>query len=107
MRALCRLHNLLINENDIENLPSPTVKGMLSIIARSGELTSTENVNWIRSLGRGDHLDDSPRKERVRIQRVIFKTPDSQHPRKYLLHKLQVLGIDERPSPIGSITTNL
>ena len=107
VRALYCLHNWLIDENNIEDLPSPTVKDRLSIIARGGELINTENVHLNRSLGGGDHLDDVPRKERSRMQRVIFNTPDSQHPREYLLHKLQVSGIDERSSPMGSTTTNL
>ena len=107
VRTLCSLHNWLIDKNDIEDLLSPTVKDRLSIIARGGELINTENTYLNRSLGGGDHLDDVPCKERKRIQRVIFNTPDSHHPREYLLYKLQVLGIDERPSPMGSTTTNL
>ena len=106
VRSLCCLHNWLIDENDIADLPPSTVKDRLSIVSRGGALIKNENshLNW--SIGGGEHFDDVSLLERRRIQRAFFVNSNSKNPREYLLLKLQILGIEERPKPMGTTSTN-
>ena len=106
VRSLCLLHNWLIDEKDIENIPSSSPSDRLTIIARGGEIIESENSRLDRSLDGGDHYDDVTPTERIRIQRLLFAQPNSHHPREQMINKLKLLGIDSRPKPMGTTTTN-
>ena len=64
-----------------------------------------EESSLERLLGGGEHNEDFSRLNRKQISRSLFSSfPKEQHPREYLLHKLILLGITERPQPMGSTT---
>ena len=106
MRALCCLHNWLIDENDIADLPPSAVKDRLSMVSKGAALIENENSHVNRSIASGEHFDDVSLLERRRMQRVFFSNSNSKHPRECLLLKLQILGIEERLNPMGTASTN-
>ena len=106
VRALCCVHNWLIDENEVNDLPQPSVKDRLSIISRGGDIIYNEQSPLARLLGSGEHNDDCTRTDLKAKSRALFSSfPNGQHPREYLLNKLILLGITERPQPMGSTTT--
>ena len=107
VRALCCLHNWLIDDNEVNDLPQPSVKDRLAIISRGGDIICNKESPLARLLGSGEHNDDFTRTDQKAKSRALFSSfPKGQHPREYLLQKLILLGITARPQPMGSTTTN-
>ena len=114
VRCLCCLHNWLIDKKDTDILKS-TASDRLSINNRGGRdvtRSSLDNVIAIEEnrldafLDGGEHFDDTtPRHRRARQTRLFRNSLSS--PRQNLMDKLSILGINERPSPMGSTTTNI
>ena len=106
VRALCCVHNWLIDQNEVNDLPQPSVKDRLSIKSRGGDIICNDQTPVTRLLGGGEHYDDfSAANHRAKSRSLFSSFPKGQHPREYLLHKLILLGITERPQPMGSTTT--
>ena len=102
VRALCVLHNFLIDEKP----PINSIRDRMTILARGGRVFNEQNCEDVTELiGGGQHFDDTSRNGRRALEKRLF-CANSQHPREYLISKLQVLGINARPQPMGSTTTN-
>ena len=118
VRALCCLHNWLIDEHDVDSrhntiLPS-TADDQLSVMNRGGDFSNMtdyegnltgENTREEDMLDGGDHFDDTNWNDRRQHQTKLFNK-NSMNPREYLLYKLQLLGITNRSNPMGLTTTN-
>ena len=85
-------------------LDSPSDRLILS--SRGGEIVLDENSGLNKALDGEYHYDNCGHKERKRSQRLLFAQPNSNHPREQMIIKLKILGIDQRPKPMGSTTTN-
>ena len=118
VRALCCLHNWLIDEHDVHSirntiLPSTAID-QLSVMDRGGDFTNMtksdgnltgNNTREEEILDGVDHLDDTNWNDRRSRKNELFKQ-NSMDLREYLLYKLQLLGITNRPNPMGSTTTH-
>ena len=110
VRSLCCLHNWLIDEKH-ENLPPSTAGDRFSSMIRGGELNSEilvgdDRVRMNRALDGGEHYDDVPYEERRNMERRFERDNTLPHPREELMNRLAYMGIDGRPQPMGSTTTN-
>ena len=56
-------------------------------------------------LDGGHHFDDAPLKDRYNHSRFLFRQA-AYNPRQDLLDKTAILGIQSRPKPMGSTSTN-
>ena len=97
VRALCCLHNWLIDEHDVDSirnaiLPSTAVD-QLSVMDRGGDFTNMSNSEGTLTgnntreeemLDGGDHFDDTTWNNRLSRRRKLFKQ-NSMDPREYLL----------------------
>ena len=106
VRALACLHNWLIDEKDVECIPTSSPCDRLNLISRGGDILINENSRLDQALDGGDHYDDVSGSERLRNQRKIFMLPNSKYPREQMITKLRLLGIEGRPKPMGSTMTN-
>ena len=105
VRSLCCLHNWLIDEKH-ENLPASTARDRFNLMLRGGDLVNEINSKLNCLLDGRQHFDDMSYKEQRNIERRHERNPMLPHPREELLHRLVYLGIDSRPQPMGSNTTN-
>ena len=72
-------------------------------IIQGDELNIEENrLNC--SFDGGVHFDDVPYTNQYNYQRSLFRN-NNIHPRQVLMEKLNILGIEYRPKPMGSTTT--
>ena len=102
VRALCCLHNYLIDEKP----PISGVRDRLHILSRGGMVINQGNSYDITDMIGGNmHFDDTNRHYRNNYVRSLFRRMQ-RNPREYLLDKLCCLGINARPKPMGSTTTN-
>ena len=100
------MHNWLIDEKDVEGIPTSSPCDRLNLISRGGDILINENSRLDQALDGGDHYDDVSGSERLRNQRKIFMLPNSKYPREQMITKLRLLGIEGRPKPMGSTMTN-
>ena len=106
VRSLCCLHNWLIDQKH-ENLPPSNARDRFSSMMRGSDLMNTNiEERMDRMLDGGEHYDDFPHREMRNIERRFSRDPTLPHPREVLLHRLAYMGIDSRPQPMGSTTTN-
>ena len=118
VRALCCLHNYLIDVNNNVSILYPTYSDSFHIMCNGGNPITSSNTNngieqsmeYDRSnmssyLDGGEHFDDVNSDQRRNHLRSLFRRIHS-NPREYLLEKLQMQGIDSRPAPLGSTSTN-
>ena len=78
----------------------------VSILNRGGSVFNEENCeNATEFLGSGHHSDDVTREDRRAHEKRLFRS-HPVFPREYLINWLEQLGIDNRPKPMGSTTTN-
>ena len=102
VRALCCLHNFLIDEK----APVSTSKDRFHIISIGGKPITEGNSHDVGDItGGGDHYDDSSRISREIHARTLFKQ-FLEKPRENMLEKLNLLGCVSRPKPMGSTSTN-
>ena len=106
VRALACLHNWLIDEKDVEGIPTSSPCDRLNLISRGGDILINEHSRLYQALNGGDYSDDVSSSERLRNQRKFFMLPNSNHPREQMINKLRLLVIEGRPKPMGSTTTN-
>ena len=113
VRALCCLHNWLIDEHDNGKVPQSTAADRYAIMNRGGTTLNQVNTNQVLcidnnrmsdALDGGEHFDDSDFAFRRNRQRVLFRQ-ENNSPRNYLFNKIVMLGMTNRPKPMGSTTT--
>ena len=115
VRALCCLHNYLVDVNNDCPILYPTSSDTFSVVCNGGNPIYNTNIaddtmhhnrsSLRQSLDGGEHFDDVPYDISYNHQRVMFRC-FQLNPREYLLEKLETQGISNIPSPMGSTTTN-
>ena len=101
VRALCMLHNFCIDNNEpvaIGASDSDTFFGL----SAGGFSHNVATARPAQLMDGGDHFDDVPRADRRVHER---RTGDL--PREKCVKHLEALGVQRRPAPRGSTTTNL
>ena len=114
VRCLCCLHNFLIDQKDGTRVPESTAEDCVAIGSRGGstmrhlDLSGKLNIddNRLFELDGCAHNDDSTYSDRYNYQRRLACTYNFMAPRDYLMNKIGVLGLTNRPQPMGSTTTN-
>ena len=102
VRALCCLHNYLIDEKPLVS----TISDRRYITSRGGKPLLENNSNNVEELlFVGEHSDDYEMTETYNQARRLFRV-HQLFPREYLLNWLEILGTVTRPKPMGTTTTN-
>ena len=106
VRAVCCLHNCLIDERDEVTIHVSTTSDMCDIVIREVVplgVTPVNESSWLYAWkDGGENFSDVNRAGRHNHHILIFRRK-IYHPREQLLTKLVVLGIYDQPKPIGSI----
>ena len=83
-----------------------SVHDRVSILNGGGSVFNEENCeDVVDFIGSGHHSDDTTRDSRRAHEKRLFRSP-LVFPREYLINRLKLLGIDARPKPMGSSTTD-
>ena len=115
VRALCCLHNWLIDKKYNEVILESTAYDQYYIVNRGGmnmyQNTNVETRNEVKNnrnsvlLDGGGHFDDTDESDQYRHQKILFWHQNHDR-RKYLLNKIQLLGMENRHIPIGLPSTS-
>ena len=101
VRALCRLHNFCIDNNESVATSATAVDSYYGL-SEGGFAHNIASTRPQQLMDGGHHFDDIPRPDRRVHER---RTGDL--PREHFVKHLQAMGVQRRPAPKGSTTTNL
>lgn len=111
VQALCYLYNWLIaiNEDTGIIIPESIVRDRCIIIMNGGITNSqyynTDSTMDVRDmLDRDNHFDNTSTRSCHQAKIRLF-TDHDYNPREALLHKLNMLEIEQTPKPMGTTTT--